>query len=183
MELEGVDGTALLTKADVVSDARSSERVRTCLAAHPDLRAERPVVVRVGVIGESVTVRVASGRALLACDNGSGPREDEGRWCGSAYGTLSTGRLTDPRLDVLCTTADDRPLGFVWVEPGPRSTYVAVRHPAFVEVYEVVGALPVRIATSAGVDVERSAATLAVAEHDAEGTLLRRYTVRAAVAG
>ena len=52
------------------------------------------------------------------------------------------------------------PLGFVWVEPEPRAAYVVVEQPGYVEVYAVAGELPVRVATTTGVEIEAIAGEL-----------------------
>jgi hypothetical protein len=74
-------------------------------------------------------------------------------------------------------------MGFAWVEPGPDARFVAVEQAGYVEVYEVAGGLPVRIATTSDVQVERSRASFRVSEHDVRGRLLRRDVLDAAVAG
>ena len=60
---------------------------------------------------------------------------------------------------------------------------MSVEQPGYVEVYEVAGDLPVRVATIDGVVYERFAATFDVLEHAADGRLLREYRLEAAVAG
>lgn len=184
VELEDVAGDAVLTKAVVVDvdaierGSRTDECVRRPTS---DVRGARLIVERVGVSGESVTLRDASG--LHACDDSPGPREGNRRWCGSAFGHLYGGHLRDPRLDIGCRTADGSPMGFAWVEPGPDARYVAVEQPGYVEVYELAGNLPVRIATTSDVRVEDSSARFRLSEHDAAGRLLRRYVLEARVAG
>jgi hypothetical protein len=74
-------------------------------------------------------------------------------------------------------------MGFVWVEPSSETQYVSVVQPGFLEVYEVAGELPVRIATTSGLKTEPLAATFHLFEHDATGHLLRRYELNAAPAG
>ena len=74
-------------------------------------------------------------------------------------------------------------MGFVWIEPEPTAMYVVVRQPVFAEVYEVAGELPVRVATTTGVEIEGSRATFDLREHAADGRLLTAYRLEAAVAG
>ncbi len=74
-------------------------------------------------------------------------------------------------------------MGFVWVEPSPGTRFVAVAQPEYTEVYDVAGELPVRVATTSGVDAETSSAVFDISEHDASGRLLRTYELRAQVAG
>ena len=140
------------------------------------------IVERVGVESSSITFDSASG--LHGCDGGEGPREAGREWCGIAFGILTRGRLDDPRLDVTgCRTASGAPLGFVWVYAGPRTRYVAVVQEGYAEVYEPAGRVPIRIATSAGVEVDGSRAIFRVSEHDGRGHLLRRYELDAVPAG
>jgi hypothetical protein len=74
-------------------------------------------------------------------------------------------------------------MGFVWVEPSSETHYLSVAQPGFIEVYEVAGDLPVRIATTSGVGADPLAATFHLFEHDATGNLLRRYELNAVPAG
>ncbi len=74
-------------------------------------------------------------------------------------------------------------MGFVWVEPVPETRYVSVAQPGFAEVYEVAGDLPVRIATTSGLNADPLGATFHLWEHDAAGKLLRRYRLDAVPAG
>ena len=186
VELEGVDRPTVLTRARVVPVEplpRESPAAACVRGRARGARIAGVAVERVGVSSESVTLREASSRALIGCDDSPGSREGGRRWCGAAYGLLAAGRLRDPRLSILCTTGDGKPIAFVWVQPRPATRYVAVAQDGFVEVYETAGDLPVRVSTAAGVDLERSSAEFAVTEHDASGALIRGYELRAVVAG
>jgi hypothetical protein len=185
-ELEGVEEPAVLTKFRVVQpSARDrAERSTSCLErGRGSARPKGPSVERIGVYSETVTFEEKSGRAIFGCDDTAGPREEDRRWCGSAYGQLSGGRLRDPRLDIGCQTEDDGMVGFIWIQPPAGVRYVSVEQPGYVEVYEIGGGLPVRVATRRGVQVERSRATFDLFEHDADGRLLRKHRLEAAVAG
>jgi len=182
--LEGVDEPAVLTRLTVSGGARPRGRARSCLAERwGHGRARPPFVERVTAHGVSVTMRDVSGRALLACDSSPGARKAGATWCGAAYGLARSGRLRDPRLDLLCTTRSGARIAFLWIQPDPSTRYLAVEQDGYVEVYETASGLPVRIATTAGVDVHRSSASVRLSEHDATGELVRRYELRAAVAG
>ncbi|HLG09317.1 MAG TPA: hypothetical protein VI409_11675 [Gaiellaceae bacterium] len=186
VDLEGVDGSVVLTRARVVpaTNAMWAGRSAPCLQARDSgVQPDGSSIERVGVSTESVTFREASGRGVVACDDSLGPREANRRWCGSAYGRLYDGRLRDPRLDIGCATQDGTPIGFVWVEPAAKARYLAVEQPKYVEVYEVVDDVPVRVATIAGVDIEKSRASFDLSEHSADGRLIRKYRLEAAVAG
>jgi hypothetical protein len=186
VQLDEVDRPVFLTRGRV----RAADEVAPASAAASCVRERGRgttvtglIVERVGVQSETVTFQVGGGRALVACDNAPGPREGGERWCGGAFGVLADGRLLDPRLDILCSTADGEPLAIVWVEPQPETRFVAVEQPAFTEVYETAAGLPVRVSSASGVDVERASAELAISEHDASGALVRRYELLAAVSG
>lgn len=186
VELEGIDDPTVLTKSRVVraADGRRDAVSVSCLRGRTwSIRAAGLSVVRVGVSSESVTFRGESGRSVFGCDNSPGPREGSRRWCGGAYGMLFDGRLRDPVLDLICDTGDGEPMGFVWIEPGRNARYVVVEQPGYAEVYEVAGGLPVRVATTTGVEIEGSRAGLDLREHAADGRLLRAYRLEAAVAG
>lgn len=182
VDLEAIEAPAVRTRTDVVRGPASREPTASCLELW-DRNADPVSVVRVGVQSESVTFREYGRTSVFACDNAPGSRENDRRWCGTAYGPLDGGRLRDPRVDLLCTTKDRDTVGFVWIEPGRRTRYVAVSQSEFVEVYEVVAGLPVRVATATGVDPLRHTVGLEVTEHEESGRLLRRYGIDAAVAG
>jgi hypothetical protein len=60
---------------------------------------------------------------------------------------------------------------------------VVAEQPGFVEVYEVAGGLPVRVATTTGVSVEGASVAFELSEHDSRGRRVRRYDLHAVVAG
>lgn len=184
--LQRVDEPTIETEVEVVALAVVSTHsvLARCLGR---LTIDAPIVqivVRTGVFGRSATVGTRSHRALYACDGRSARGSDAALWCGTAYGRLDKGRLLDPRLDLsACTASTDRPLAFAWTEPRNDARYVAVRQPGYVEVYPVKGRVPVRIATTTGIDVAGSRASFDVSEHDTRGGLLRAYELEARVAG
>ncbi len=186
VELEGVDQPTVLTLVRVV---RAAERQpgtasASCLRGRNwGIRAAGPSVERVGVFAESVTFRQESRRGIFGCDNSPGPREKSRRWCGGAYGTLYSGQLRDPRLDIICQATDGSLIGFVWIELTRGTRFVAVAQPEYTEVYDVAARLPVRVATTSGVDAATSSAVFDISEHDADGRLLRSYELHAQVAG
>lgn len=185
IRLEGVDGPSVLTRVWVVQPSARGQRTRSASCLDHGRGSERPngpSVERVGVNSETVTFEEASSGAIFGCDNSPGPREENRRWCGSAYGRLYGGRLRDPRLDILCGTTEE-PVGFVWVHPAPEARYVSVEQPGYVEVYETAAQLPVRVATISGVEYERFRAKFDLREHDSRGKLIREYELEAFVAG
>ena len=185
VELQGVPHPVVLTKVRAVqaSTIGPDSLASSCIRHDPDSRPSGTVVERVGVMSESVTMRDASSPVLIGCDNSPGRRERDLRWCGGAHGMLYDGRLRDPRLSMVCESQDRQPMGFVWIHPRPHARYVAVIERDYTEVYGVAGDLPVRVSTATGVQPEGSRASFELAEHDAAGTLLRRYRLDAAVAG
>jgi hypothetical protein len=153
--------------------------VAACLAAAP-ARPRSPAVWRIGVEGTSVTFATASGYSLVACD-GLGPGAS---WCGRAFGRVRAGRLVDPRVDLAgCLTPDGEAVAFAWVESARRTRYVALRQDGYYEVYPVRGDLPIRIASTRGIDLETSSASFEISEYDAAGRTLRAYTLQARVSG
>jgi hypothetical protein len=186
VELDGVEEPTVLTRARVVpvdTLPRGSPAEACFRRRARGMRVSGVAVERVGVSSESVTMRAASGRALIGCDDGPGSREGGRRWCGGAYGLVAGGRLRDPRLSIVCTTGEGEPIAFAWVQLQPTTRYVAVDQRGFVEVYAAAGDLPVRVSTTTGVHLERSSADFAITEHTATGSLVRSYELRAAVAG
>ncbi len=186
VEFEDVESQTVLTSVGVLNavEVDHLSAVGACLQQDWDDRPSGPIVVRVGVSGESVTFRNRSRRGLYGCDNSEGPREEDRAWCGRVFGQLYAGELRDPRLDVgACTTRAGGVLGFAWIEPHTGVQYVVVEQSGYAEVYEVAGGLPVRVATTSGVETEVSRAAFDVSEHTADGTLIRKYRLVARVAG
>ncbi len=185
VELEGVAPLAVLTSVELVlaGGARSSSRSAACLKASAlSSRPRGQFVVRTGIEGSSVTFETASG--LHGCDDSRSPNEDGRRWCGTSFGMFSGRRLEDPRLDLAgCVTEAGDPVAFAWIRPGASARFVAVEQDGYAEVYEPAAALPIRIATTSGIEVEGSRATFRISEHDAGGVLLRSYELEATPAG
>jgi len=184
--LEGVEQPAVLTSVVVVGagELGAESTAGDCVRGRfGHSRAPGSVVVRTGVSAGSVTFREASGLGLAGCIDSAGSRPDDRRWCGGAYGSLAAGRLNDPRLDIGCVNEDDEPIGSIWVEPERRTRYVVLLQPGYAEVYESGADLPVRVASTSGVDLSRSRATFELLEHDRAGALVRRYRIEAFVAG
>jgi hypothetical protein len=182
--LDGVGRPAIMAEVAVIPRRRvaAGSAEAACLRGTDD-RGSGPLAARVGATARSVTFRVLSGHALVACDGVSRGGAD-GAWCGRAFGLLREGRLGDPRLDLGCVGPDGRPVAFGWIEPTPRARYVAVDEHGYVEVYAAGGGLrlPVRVVTT-DVYVSSSSASFDVSEHDRAGRLLRRYRLYATVSG
>jgi hypothetical protein len=184
IDLDGISGPAVRTAVAVVplTRMRAHSRASACLEAWPDAEPRGPVVERVGVASATVTFAGASG--IHGCDDSPGAREGDRRWCGTSFGLHSRTRLEDPRLDIAgCRTSAGKQMAFAWIDPAPNTRYVGIEQDRYAEIYEPAGSLPIRIATTTGVDVDSSRATFRLAEHDARGKLVRRYELQAVPAG
>jgi hypothetical protein len=184
-EFRPVPGS-VVTQTRVLRAGFLGRRLQLCLGSNVTERvpADTVVIERIGVFGESLTFLDRAGRYVHACDGGVDPAgERQGPWCGGAVGLQFDGRLLDPRLDILCRDRQGRPLAYAWIEPGAGSQWIGVDQGSYTEMYEVAADLPVRIATTRGVDRQRSRATFEVTQYDAGGRELLRGEVEAAVAG
>ncbi len=148
------------------------------------MAADVVVVERVGVDGESLTFANRSRTGVYACDGGVDPAGERPRpWCGAVFGELADGRLLDPRLDVLCRTPERIPLAYAFVQPVAGAYWIGVAQDGYIEVYEVLAGLPVRVASTYDVSTQNARATFAVSQYDAVGRQLVRSDLEAAVAG
>jgi hypothetical protein len=184
-EFRPVEGS-VVTQVRVVRAAFLARRFSLCVNAADRLRfpVDTVVVERVGVFSESLTFRDRSGQHLYSCDGGTDRAgERQGPWCGRSVGRLYDGSLLDPRLDILCADLEGRPLAYAWVEPAAGSHWIGVDQGSYVELYEVEGEVPVRIATRRGIDRAASRATFEVVQYDIGGRELVSGTLEAAVAG
>jgi len=142
------------------------------------------VVERIGVDSESLTFADRRNRTLYSCDGGIDPAGERQRpWCGGSAGRLVAGRLLDPRLDVACRDRDGKPLAYAWVVPAEAAHWIGVDQGRYTEVYEVLGRMPVRIATARGIDLARSRASFLVTQYDSQGKALIKGKLEAGVAG
>jgi len=176
----------IVTKAALVRPSRAPRHslAGKCVSESHHHPMGSALVVRVGTTGSSVTFRTASGLALVGCDGDASGKRAAHSFCGGAYARLERGRLSDPRLDLAgCTTTSGDTVAFAWFQPGPKTSSVAVRQGHYVEIYPVVGRIPVRISTTENIAAQDSRATFDVSEHDASGALLRSSVLEARVAG
>ena len=180
-ELPAVAGSVVAI-GRVLDAATLGRRFTSC---RPEGAVDGAVIVeRIGVVGESVTFADEAGKTLYSCDGGTDPtREHRPPWCGGSSGRLVHGRLLDPRLDILCRDHEGRPLAYAWVEPVASAHWIGVDQGHYIEVYEVLAGLPVRVATSRGIELGRSRATFAVTQYDAAGKALVKGPLEAEVAG
>jgi hypothetical protein len=142
------------------------------------------VVERIGVFGESLTFADEDGKTLYSCDGGTdAAHEREPPWCGASAGRLFSGKLLDARLDILCRDRNGKPLAYAWVEPATGVRWIGVDQGSYIELYEVVGDLPVRIASMREIDLAGARATFAVTQYDDRGNALITGELEARVAG
>lgn len=183
--LDDVDGPTVAARvvARRIDAVAPGSRIASCLH---DGWSERPtgvVVLRIGVLGASLTFESPAGRSVQACD-GTLTHNTGGPWCGHSYGRLYDGRLRDLHLGLGgCRDAEGRPVAFAWIEPGAGTRYVVVEQRGYSEVYATSGSLPVRVSTADGIDLEQLGATFDVSEHSADGRKLSAYVLEARVAG
>jgi hypothetical protein len=166
--------------------ATLGRRLADCLAPvdSASIRSDALVVERVGVDGESLTFVGASGSGVYACDGGADPAgERPPPWCGVVFGERQAGRLLDPRLDVNCRDRRGGPLAYVFVEPVAGARWIGVEQGSYLEVYEALAGLPVRIASTRGIDVGEARAVFEIRQYDDSGRELVRGELAAGVAG
>jgi hypothetical protein len=172
----------------VVGAGRVLQRadVDDCLTAadRATIPADALVVERTGVDSRSLTFANRERTRVYACDGGiDAAGERAPPWCSAVFGEVVDGRVLDPRLDVVCRDRARRPLAYAFVEPVAGARWIGVREGGYVELYEVLAGLPVRVAGTRGVDLENARATFEVAQYDAEGHELVHGALEAAVAG
>jgi len=157
---------------------------RFALCRPAGIAADTRVVERIGVFGESLTFADRRNQTVYACDGGvDSAGERRLPWCGGSAGRLVAGRLLDPRLDVACRDRKGRPLAYAWIEPATGARWIGVEQDGYTEIYEVLGDLPVRIATGRRIELAQSRATFVVTQYDSGGQALIEGKLEAAVAG
>jgi hypothetical protein len=177
---------SVLTAGRVLTRASLGQRLDSCLlpGERRNVLPDAPVVERVGVDGESLTVANRDRTRVFACDGGVDPAgERTSPWCHAVSGELEHGQLLDARLDVLCRDRRRRPLAYVFVTPVPAARWIGVGEQGYVELYEVLAGLPVRVEDTRAIDLENARATLEITQYDAEGQALVHAKLEAAVAG
>lgn len=142
------------------------------------------IVERIGVFGQSLTFADRARKVVYSCDGGTDPAgEQRPPWCGRSLGRLVHGRLLDPRLDIVCRDREGQPLAYAWIDPVAGAHWIGVDQGSYTELYEVLAGLPVRVATTGGIELGRSRASFAVTQYDATGKALVKGALEAAVAG
>jgi hypothetical protein len=170
----------------VLPRSELGRRLDACVSAEDraTVAPDATVAERVSVAGESLTFANRDRSGVFVCDAGIDPAGERAPpWCHAVFGELAGDRLLDPRLDVICRDRERRPLAYVFVDPVPAARWIGVRQRGYVELYEALGGLPVRVATTSGIDLEQAGARVEVTQYDAEGRELIRGELEAAVAG
>jgi hypothetical protein len=179
-EFKPVPGS-VLTIGRIIRGTTLGRRFRRC---RPPSATDALVVERIGVFGESLTFADRRGSTLFACDGGfDAAGERAPPWCSGSAGRLVDGQLLDPRLDLGCRDREGRPLAYAWVEPIAGAHWIAVDQGGYMEVYEVLAKLPVRISTAEHIDLARSRATFSLTQYDVTGRALVQGELQAGVAG
>lgn len=176
-------GNSVIARSRVV---QLGDRAADCLSAadRANVAADSSAVERVGVDSESLTFAGRDGAVVYACDGGVDPAgERKAPWCRAVVGELDHGHVLDPRLDVICRDRRRRPLAYAFVEPAPGARWIGVRQDGYVELFEVLGDLPVRIATTRGIDADNARTMFALTQYDADGGELVHGEMEASVAG
>ena len=184
-EFRPVPGS-VLTAARTLRGATLGSRLEDCLAPvdSASIRSDSLVVERVGVGGESLTFGRAGAAGVYACDGGADPAGERPLpWCGVVFGEREAGRLLDPRLDVNCRDRQGGALAYVFVEPVAGAHWIGVEQGGYVEVYEALAGLPVRIASTRGIDVREARAVFEITQYDDSGRELVHGKLEAGVAG
>jgi hypothetical protein len=176
-------GDSVIARARIV---QLGDRADACLSGtdRANVAAETSAVERIGVADESLTFASSDGSAVYACDGGVDPAgERDPPWCHEVVGELDHGQVLDARLDVICRDRRRRPLAYAFVEPVSGSRWIGVRQDGYVELYEALGGLPVRVATTRGIDLGDARATFLLTQYDSDGRELVHGEMEAAVAG
>jgi hypothetical protein len=177
---------SVLTEGRVLRRGTLGRRLDSCSlrADSANVAADAIVVERTGVSGESLTFANRNHTGVYACDGGIDPAGERGPpWCGEAFGAFADGRLLDSRLDVLCRDRRRAPLAYAFVEPVAGAHWIGVDQGRYIEIYEVLGGLPVRVASTRHVDAAAARATFEVTQYDLRGRELVRGLLEARVAG
>lgn len=147
------------------------------------LREGRVLLVeRSGVVTRSLTIARIGSQQVFGCDK-TGASFEGHEWCGASAGILRNGRLPDPRLDILCVDRRGRHVAAAWVNPLPRARWVGVDQGSYTELYPTAVGLPVRIASTRGVEYNGARATFFVTQYGARAHVLSRGRLVAQVAG
>jgi hypothetical protein len=182
-ELKAVSGS-VIASGRVLDGTTLGRRFTSCRPAGAEIENDTVVVERIGVFGESLTFADSGRKNVYACNGGTDPAgERKPPWCGSSAGRLFGGKLLDPRLDILCRDRKGRALGYAWVEPAAGVRWIGVDQGAYTEIYEVLAGLPVRIASTRGIEAARARATFDVAQYDNHGKEVIEGKLEAQVAG
>jgi hypothetical protein len=184
-ELRPVPGS-VISVGRVLRRAALGRRLDECIVRGDRATVARDalVVERVGVDGESLTFANRNRTGVYACDGGLDPAgERHPPWCGTVFGELGDGHLLDPRLDINCRDRQGKALAYAFVQPVAGARWIGVEQDGYVEIYEALAALPVRIASTRGISTHEARTSFEVRQYDVEGRELVRSRLEARVAG
>jgi hypothetical protein len=182
-EFKAVSGSVLAI-GRVLDGTTLGGRFTSCRPVGAEIGTDAVVVERIGVFGESLTFADSAHKTVYSCDGGTDPAgERKLPWCGSSAGRLLRGKLLDPRLDILCRDRKGRALAYAWVEPAAGVRWIGVDQGAYTEIYEVLAGLPVRIASTRGIEIGQARATFDVTQYDIHGREVIEGRLEAQVAG
>ena len=182
-ELKAVPGSVIAI-GRVLDGTTLGGRFTSCHPVGAEVGNDAVVVERIGVFGESLTFADSAHKTVYSCDGGTDPAgERKLPWCGSSAGRLLRGKLLDPRLDILCRDRKGRALAYAWVEPAAGVRWIGVDQGTYTEIYEVLAGLPVRIASTRGIQMGRARATFDVTQYDNHGKEVIEGRLEAQVAG
>ena len=139
-------------------------------------------VERVGRVTRSLTLAQIGRPEIFACDKTGVPLEGR-QWCGFSAGKRRGRRLIDPRLSILCSDRRGRHVAAAFVNPLRAARWIGVGEGSSLELYPTAAGLPVRIASTHGVDYGRARATFRITQFGRDGHVLARGRLVAQVAG
>jgi hypothetical protein len=182
--LHGV-GRALMTGVRVIRGLDLEQKPYVDCIGELAGGAPTVAVERVTASGRTLTFATPDRRLIVGCDGAAQSREPSGSWCGETETRwLGGGRVEDARLDLAnCLDGGGATVAYAWAEPFSRARWLVVKRDGYREIYELSGPLPVRVATTDGIDEKTSRATIDVAWYGADGSKLAQRTLKLQVAG
>jgi hypothetical protein len=173
-------GEMVMTRSRVLGSR--SPALRRCAARFPGLARAHGGIARTAVDGGSVTFAI--GPLVYGCDAAAGAQEPPAWACGGASGKRIGGRLVDARIGLAnCLDGAGNPVAFAWVEAASNARWLLVARDGWHEAYPVAAQLPVRVATTTGLDVGKGVVSLAVTHVSAAGRVLHEEELALALAG
>jgi hypothetical protein len=168
----------VLTRAAVVPASRVPRECRRYLGRGRVVK----IVERVGIDARTWTVRIdgpaAGNDSVSGCGLARGPGGHLAA-CSAGTGDLRGSAVIDARLGV-CPAGGHRQIGVGYINPLAAARWIAVEETGYVELFPVVGGVPVQLTTR---NSHGSEATFRITQYSGDGYPLLEATVRTAVAG